>query len=120
MTATGQNFEMYQGDDKQIIITAKDTSGNIIDLTGYDAVWVVYDQTVENVVLMKSTQPTEGITIPTPANGEIVIELVGDDTSGLLPKLYGHQCEIQDVSGHHSTVTVGFMKVLKSITHSLL
>lgn len=118
MTATGQNFEIYQGDDKRIIITAKDVDGNIINLAGHSVIWCAYDQTLENIIIQKST--SNGISIPTPASGEIIITLEGLDTSSVIPKNYGHQCEIKDSFDKHYTITTGFMKVIKSITHSLL
>lgn len=119
MTIAGQNFEVYQGDNKEIIITVRNQDGSLTDLSGYNAVWCVHDITPENVVLLKSTGLAGGIAIPTPANGQLVITLTSDDTMDIITKVYGHQCEIEDSLGNHATVTTGYMKVFKSITHHL-
>lgn len=114
MTTTGQNFEIYQGDDKDLVITVTDATD---DLTSYNAVWVMYNITPETAVIIKTTQPPNGIII---ASGQIIISLDGIDTENVIPKTYGHQCEIDDGLGHHSTITTGSVKVLKSMTHSYL
>lgn len=118
MTITGQNVELHQGDDRVIIITVYDEDNNILSLTGYDAVFVVYEQTMENLVITKSTM-VGGISISNPTSGEIEITLSSEDTEGLTAKTYGLQCEVQDSFGNCSTVTTGLFKVLKSFTHGL-
>lgn len=120
MTISGQNFEIYQGDNKVVIITVYDENDAILDLTGYSAVWCAYNQSLSDKVIIKSTLPGEGITIPSPTNGQLQITLDSIDTENLNPKTYGHQCEIENAGGSHSTVTVGYMKVNRSITHSEL
>jgi hypothetical protein len=119
MTVAAQNIETYQGDNKEIIITVTDDDGVLIDLSGYSAVWCVYNQTLETIVIQKETGGL-GITIPSPTSGQLVIELESTDTATLVPKNYGHQCEIKDASGNHSTVTIGYIKILRSITHAEL
>lgn len=118
MASTGQNFELYQGDDKELVITVRDNAGALVDLTGYSAVWCVHIRTPDNIVLEKTT--SDGITIPTPGNGQLIVEIDGTDTAELLPRNYDHQCEVEDPSGHHTTVSVGYMKLLKSVTHDIL
>ena len=117
MTTHGQNIELYQGDNVNIIITVVDDNNQILNLTGYNVVWCLHEQTTEQVILQKTTSPGEGITVPDPTNGEILIPLLQDDTAEMTPKIYGHQCEIEDSSGNHSTVTTGYLKLFKSITH---
>lgn len=121
MTTQGQNFEVYQGDNKEIIITVRNKyTGALEDLTGYSAVWCAYNQTLANVVILKVTTDG-GIVIPTPTSGELHIILDSEDTADLVPtKNYGHQCEIEDALGNHSTVATGYMKVARSITHNEL
>lgn len=117
MTVKAQNFEIYQGDDKQIIITVYDENGAILDLTGYAAVWVAVQQTTFDVVISKETEASGGISIPDPTNGQLIIELDANDTVSIAPKVYNHQCEIEDASGNHSTVTTGYMTVVRNVTH---
>lgn len=115
MATTGQNAEIYQGDYHELIITVVDEDGVVADLSGYSAVWCLYGQTEGNIVLTKTT--SDGITI---TGGQITIELENVDTENLTPRIYGHQCEVEDIMGRHSTVTTGYVKILKSITHSSL
>lgn len=116
MTTTGQNFELYQGDNKQLIITVRDEDDVIVNLTGYSAVWVAYNVSPQQVILTKTSDLGE-ITIPVPADGQLIVELEQADTVDVTPKLYGHQCEIEDSSGNHFTVLIGSMRLLKSFTH---
>jgi hypothetical protein len=119
MTTEGQNFTIYQGDTKEIIISITDESGSVVDLAGYaGAVFVAYNQTLDSIVVQKLL--AGGIIIPTPANGQLVVTLESADTEDLVPRNYGIQCEIEDAFGNHATVMTGYMKVLRSITHSLL
>jgi len=119
MTTEGQNFTIYQGDSKEVIISVTNEDGSVTDLAGYaGAVFVAYNQTLDSIVIQKLL--ADGITIPTPSNGQLVITLDSEDTEDLVPKNYGIQCEIEDAFGNHATVMTGYMKVLRSITHSLL
>ena len=111
MTIKGQNFEIFQGDTKQITISVTDEDGAILPLTGYDAIWVVYKQTSKELIISKTLG--SGILIPTPTDGQIVIDLIPADTETINPGSYLHECEI--VSGTEvSTVTTGIIKVLYS------
>jgi hypothetical protein len=122
MTVAGQNIELFQGDNKIIVITVKNKSTGLPqNLTGYSVVWCVHTQSPSPVIVMsKTTDLSGGITIPDPTNGEIHIELTQMDTENMIPKIYGHQCEIDDSAGNHDTVTTGYFKVHLSHTHHLL
>lgn len=116
MTIKGQNLEMYQGDNKTIIITVYNEDGGVATISGYSAVWCAYRQTPFTIAIQKST--LDGITIVDP--GQIHIALEQEDTENLDPTVYGHQCEIEDALGNHSTVTTGYLSLIRSITHSVL
>lgn len=111
MTISGQNLEVFQGDNKQIIITIYDEDDVILDLTGYDIVWVVYHPTTKALVLSKALG--DGITVPTPANGQLVIDLEPADTLVVVPNTYNHECEIT-AGSVVSTTTTGIIKILYS------
>lgn len=114
MAATGQNFEIYQGNTREIIIlVTDDDTGLPMNLSGYSIRWVAYEQTSKSIVLEK-TSGGGGITVPNPANGEIVITIANADTQNLVPKLYNHECEISISTTSVITTTVGTMKVLYS------
>lgn len=112
MTYTGQNFEIYQGDTKQIIITVYDEDGAILNLTGYNINWVMYKSTTKELILSKSLG--SGITVPTPSNGQIVIDFLPVDTENVIPNTYLHECEISTSPTDVSTVTTGAVKVFYS------
>lgn len=120
MAATGQNFELFQGDYKEVTISVVDENGQAVDLTGYNAVWCMYIQNVDDVVIAITKTTSGGITIPSPTSGELVITLEDVDTENLIPRIYSHQCEIEDLLGRHATVTTGYVKLYKSITHESL
>lgn len=111
MTLSGQNFEMHQGDNKEIIITNYDENDAILDLTGYSIVWVAYHPTTKALILSKSLG--DGITVPTPENGQIVISLLPADTLSVVPNTYNHEVEIT-LSSVVSTTTTGTIKILFS------
>ena len=102
---------MHQGDNKQLIITIYDENDAILNLTGYDIVWVVYHPTTKSVILSKSSG--SGITVPTPSSGQVVIDLLPADTLSVVPNTYNHECEIT-LSSVVSTTTTGIIKILYS------
>lgn len=112
MTTQAQNFEMFAGDTRQITISVTDEDGAALPLTGYDAIWVVYKQTTKELILSKVLG--SGIMIPTPANGQIIIDLLPEDTEDITPGKYLHECEISTSSTDVSTVTTGIIKILYS------
>lgn len=113
MAATGQNIELHQGDTRQVIFTVKDTDGNVFDLTGFTSItWVVYKQTSKVAVLTKTYG--SGITVPTPANGQIVVDLLPSDTESLASAIYNHECEISSGPNDVYTVSTGTLKLLYS------
>lgn len=117
MTISGQNFEMYQGDTKEIHIAVTDeATGLPLDLSPYVAfdgiTWVMYRQTSQQTVLTKTYG--EGITVPIPSNGEIIITLLPTDTENINPSTYNHECEIVSSNTNVATVTTGTVKLLFS------
>jgi hypothetical protein len=112
MTVQAQNFELFQGDTKQITITVTDENDAILPLTGYNIVWVIYKQTNKELILSKTLG--DGITVPTPSNGQIIISITPEDTELITPSTYLHECEISTSPTDVSTVTVGIVKILYS------
>jgi hypothetical protein len=113
MTITGQNFEMFAGDSKEIEIAVVDENGAALDLTPYDAInWVVYKPTTKEIVLSKTLG--SGITVAAPLTGIITISLVPADTENIFPMIYAHECEINSGTSVVSTVCTGTMKIVYS------
>lgn len=112
MTYAGQNFEMYLGDTKQVIITVYDENDAILDLSGYDITWVLYKLTSKQIVLTKTLG--SGISVPAPSSGQIVIDILPVDTENLVPNTYVHECELSSSPTDVSTITTGTVKLIYS------
>jgi hypothetical protein len=114
MASTGQNFEIYQGNTRDVVIEVLDSdTGLPVSLSGYSVRWVVYEQTSKAIVLQKASGGT-GITVPNPTDGKIIIALDAADTQNLTPKVYNHECEIYISTTSVITVSVGTMNVILS------
>jgi hypothetical protein len=113
MAAKGQNFEIFQGDTKRLVISVQHPDGSPYNLTGYSVRWVIYFPTTRALLLERATSGG-GITVPVPTNGEILIDLVPTDTENAIPRIYNHECEIQTSSTNVHTVCVGIVTILYS------
>lgn len=105
---------MYQGDRKQIqiLVTNPDT-GLALDLAPFTSItWVAYRGTNKETILSKSL--SDGISVPTPADGTIVIDLLPADTEDIYPSIFLHECEIDDGNDDVATVCTGTLKILFS------
>lgn len=109
MTRTGQNVEIYKGDDRTLEVTIYDAYGNISDLYGASCNWVVYKITQGTIVISKSS-PSQ-ITL---SSGIAFIPLVPADTENLFPGNYLHEGEITDNYGHVTTAFTGKFTILDS------
>ena len=115
-TATGQNFEMHQGDDKILVVTVYDNDDfeNIVNISGATIQFVIFKQTSGQIVVSKSTGGS-GIVLTDAPNGELEITLAGSDTASI----YGtflHECELTDATGNVSTIMTGYVKIYASRT----
>ncbi|MEH7093925.1 hypothetical protein [Neobacillus vireti] len=103
MTAVNQNFTMYQGDSKNLIVAVE----GVTDLIGVTLKWGLrkreYDTT--NLVLKENEITVSGT--------EIRIPLKPPDTETLLGTYY-HECELTDQQGNVSTLFTGIVTILRS------
>jgi hypothetical protein len=101
MTATNQNFTMFAGDTKNIIVTID----NATDLLGATFKWGVRkkEYSTTNDLLKESPE------IVTDKN-TITIKLKPPDTANLLGSYY-HECEVTDQQKNVSTVFTGLMTI---------
>lgn len=111
MTATGQNFNIYQGDHKKVYVTTYDENDALLDITNCVINWVMYKRYPENIVLTKTT--SSGITITDPTNGVFLMNFYPIDTDLLLGE-YNHEAELTDLANNVSTILVGKLNVYKS------
>jgi hypothetical protein len=110
MALVNQDFEIYAGDTKNLVVTVTKSDGTIAPLIGDVTVkWVAVRG--KDIVISKDT--TNGIAITDDANGEFTVRLDSVDTKTLLGSLK-HEAVITDGLGNVSTVMVGTIKVLAS------
>lgn len=102
MTKRNQDFSMFAGDTKDIVVTMSDST----NLTGATIAWVLRRGGVTGTVeVPKST--TSGISI---SNTTFTVRLSASDTANLKGRYY-HEAEVTDVSGNVSTVMTGSISI---------
>jgi hypothetical protein len=103
VTAINQNFTMYAGDSKNIVVTMPE------DLTGCTVKWGLRQRMYSTENLLSKTT-SNGISI----NGsEISIKLAPEDTQTLSGTYY-HECEVTDQLNNVSTIFTGMVTISKS------
>ncbi|WP_413309844.1 BppU family phage baseplate upper protein [Bacillus sp. 1P10SD] len=107
MTAKNQNFSMYAGDSKNIVVPVTKDDGSNVDLTGATVKWVLkkYDHDTTNILLKESEIIIQG--------NEITLPIKPPDTSELAGTYY-HECEIKDQNENVSTIFVGLVSIKRS------
>lgn len=109
MTATNQDFTLYDGDagDPQIG-PIKDGSGNVVDLSAYaDIIFVAYTDPALPAVLTKKKSVGGGITFVTDGtDGLFAVHIESADTAGK-SGWYFHNADLKDSGGDYSTVATG-------------
>ena len=113
MTMLGQNFDMFAGDDKIVVVQVVDPADNPVDISGCTFRWVWYKRSPVNIVLDKTTTGSGGIELTDPLNGFLEITLVPADTETLLGS-HNHELELTDINSKISTVMIGYVNVLAS------
>ena len=108
MTEINQDFTMYQGDRKDVIITVRDLDGNILDITDTSILWMMMNASNK---LSKSSAPGGGIILSDPENGELTIRIMPNDTLNFEGIYFQHEAELTDPFANVSTITVGNVAV---------
>ena len=101
---TAQNFDMFSGDDKVLVVTVKDLAGVAVNLTGASITWKLADSLTGTVRATKTT--AAGIAITDAADGVFEVTVADADTATLSGSYY-HEAEVTDSSGRDSTVVFG-------------
>lgn len=110
MAKAGQNFEMFSGETKNIVITVTDSNtGVVVDLTGATVKWSL-KKTFNAPDDVYKDSSTGGIIITEAVNGKFSVNLASDDTK-LLAGSYVHIAKIIDAIGNTSIVTVGTVTI---------
>lgn len=105
MTKKNQNFEIYAGDTKDIIIAVTDAAGAAVNLSGATAKWVLKKNASASNSAYKTTG--NGITV---VGGVVTVRMNSADTQGLQGRYY-HEAEVTDVSGNVSTILTGYVTI---------
>lgn len=103
--AASQNFSMYAGDTKQVVVTVKKDDGSALDLTGATVRWG-FDTVVKTT--------SSGIVLTTPLSGIFTITISPTDTVGKTGE-FQHGGTVTDAAGNVSTVIVGKITINKNV-----
>lgn len=112
MAMTGQNFEMWQGEDEQIDVPVTDGSSPV-NLSGAGVIWKVFD----GETLLFSKTESGGIVIGNSgAVGDLLtISIAKADTANVAPGFYEHECRVSK-GGTDQVIFVGTMTLHRSRT----
>ena len=109
MTEYAQDFEVFQGDTKQITIPITDENKAAKTLTGSTQKWEAFDGAT--LKIQKTNADISLVSIAPDTDNAIRFTLTPGDTVALAAKEYDHEAEITDSGGNVSTVTRGKMTV---------
>ena len=114
MTSENQDFEVWQGDDKQLRVSVTDPdTGDPKGLSGVGAIeWVLVD--TDGSVLLSKTLSGGGITVTDANGGVFTVTLDASDTAAIDPGYFRHEADVEDAAGDSVTVTVGTAQVHES------
>ena len=110
MTSINQDFTLYSGDDKTIVVTITNSSGQIVNLTSLEAAQFIAKKYSKSSTVDITKTKNDGITLNDPAtDGKLNILLAAADTSSLAPGEYYIEVRIKDSGSKIGTVSVGTM-----------
>lgn len=96
---THQNFEIRQGDQRNVVITVFDSTGALLDLTGASLSWVLITSEWGELLLSKAVGTGITIANQTTSKGQVTVSLLPADTATLEPRAYTHQLRATTQSG---------------------
>jgi hypothetical protein len=114
MAAEKQDFKMWKGETKRIIITVTEPDGTPVDLAGASIVWLMQRQVYNETVPRVRKETGDGIEIF--GGGVFHVNLEPADTLEIPKGYYLHEAEVTDQNGNVSVVTVGTVDLAPSIT----
>jgi hypothetical protein len=103
LTAFNQNFSVYSGVTKSIVVSVTKENNAPLDITGSQITW-----SFNNVLKTNAN----GITLTNPTQGEFTIHLDSNDTQNMQGRYY-HKAIVTDAIGNVSIVTTGKITVEK-------
>jgi hypothetical protein len=115
MTMANQDFTMTAGDTKLVTVDVVDEQSAPIAMQGATLRWVLKERDdIATALLVKTSQPGGGITIPDVLGNIFIIRLEAADTVGLAG-VYYHDCEIVDGDGNKSTIYQGHVNIRENV-----
>lgn len=105
------NLVVDQGTDFSSFVTLEDTSGAVVDLTGYTAAGMI------RRTYLSSTSVSFTTSIPDPTSGEIKIQLDATTTGAMKSGRYVYDLEITSTGGAVSRVVEGQLEVNPGVTY---
>ncbi|MFD0825868.1 hypothetical protein ACT8ZR_09335 [Neobacillus sp. M.A.Huq-85] len=105
MAEINQNFSMYQGETKNIVVPITKDDGSNVDLTAAVLNWSVRQREYSTTTVLVKESPD--ITVE---GNTLTIHLKPPDTETLLGTYY-HKCEIVDQQANDSVLFTGFVTV---------
>jgi hypothetical protein len=109
MTREDQHVrDYYSGDSLDLVVTVKNDDGDVVDISGADATWVLAPSEGRPSVVEKTTG--SGISLTDAANGEVTISIDPSDTENK-EGLYYHELQITDDTGNVSTALSGEFEI---------
>ena len=113
MAAKCQQFEFFQGDDREITVTVRNAAGALVDLTGATIVWKLLKTNRQTVWVQKSVGSGIAIKEQGAYKGQFVITLTNAETAGVSVGVQYHEADVT-LGGKKSTVVYGGVDVKRS------
>ena len=95
---------MTQNNDITVRFTARDSTGNPVNITDFTILWEVKKSYLSAALITKSTGG-HGITITNTTGGNFTVALAAADTKTLEPGSYLHQATLTDTFGNSVSLT---------------
>lgn len=107
MTAINQDFTMWSGDTRSLVIGVDDGTGASVDVSSASRlIWILYDLD-DGASRLRKDSDVSGVSF---GGSEVTITIDPADTVDL-NGMYGHEAELVDSAGNKSTVSVGVATV---------
>lgn len=102
------DIDVWRGNTLSRTFRLKNPDGSLLDLTGSTFVFRAINGSAE---LLRAESPTTELSVPTPANGEVVLALAPADTR-LLPDGKTARYELERrVGAEQTTILYGYLNV---------
>ena len=112
MTQTAQNFKIWSGDHKDLVITIKNSAGTVVDITGVTLKWILAAAPGEAALVTKLSP--DDVEITDGQNGVCKVHLIPADTASLAG-VYYHEMELTDTSSNVSTTHTGYGDIVADL-----